>query len=134
MQMRNLDIEKLLNGKSMTGRAVDFKIHTDKWHKVISDRRKGAFGEIFVTGWFIAKIGDLTPVDLKALGYSSVEEYLKEPFNKGLTEESTKKFICWNRFNPNWDVLAKFGYFQEYNEADFWADYYDAQIEDRCDF
>ena len=47
----------------MTGRAVDFKICTDKWHKVISDRRKGAFGEIFVTGWFIAKIGDLTSVD-----------------------------------------------------------------------
>ncbi len=113
MNMRNLDIPKMLNGKSMTGRAVDFKIQTDKWHKVISDRRKGAFGEIFVTGWFITQIGNLKPLDLRLLGYSSVEEYLAEPFNKGLTKESRKKFICWNRFNPNWEVLAKFGYFKK---------------------
>ena len=129
MNMRNSDIEKLLNGKSMTGRAIGFKINTNKWHKVISDRRKGAFGEIFVTGTFFAKIGDLKPVDLRALGYSSVEEYLEEPFNKGLTKESIKKFICWNRFNPNWDVLAKFGYFQEYDESDWEQDYLDSLID-----
>lgn len=47
MNMRNLDIPLILNGKEMTGRPVDFKICTDKVHKFISDRRFGAFGEAY---------------------------------------------------------------------------------------
>lgn len=105
--MRNLDIEKLLNGKSMTGRAVDFKIHTDKWHKVISDRRKGAFGRIFVTHTEIVKIGDFDAELLDKLGYKSIEEYLSEPFNKGLTVDDFKKVIFWDKFEPNEDVIRQ---------------------------
>lgn len=59
MNMRNLDIPLILNGKDMSGRPVDFKICTDKVHKFISDRRFGAFGEAYVYGWFISRIGDL---------------------------------------------------------------------------
>ena len=107
MNMRNLDIPLILNGKEMTGRPVDFKICTDKVHKFISDRRYGAFGEAYVHSWFIAKIGDLSQEDIKRLGYSSIEEYLAEPFNKGLTKDSEKKFIQWTNFKPNWEVLDK---------------------------
>ena len=110
MNMRNTDIPKLLQGKEMTGRDVNFKICTDKVHKFISDRRYGAFGEAYVYGWFISKIGDLTEEDIKRLGYSSIEEYLAEPFNKGLTKDSKKKFICWSNFQPNWDILDKINY------------------------
>lgn len=112
MNVRNKDIAKILNHKYMTGRPISFKIKTDKWHKIISDRRYGAFGEIYVTGTFFAKIGDLKPLDLYVLGYSSVDEYLAEPFNKGLTRDSIKMFICWNEFKPNWDVLEKLGFKQ----------------------
>ena len=107
MNMRNKDIVKLLNGKEMTGRDVNFKICTDKVHKFISDRRFGAFGEAYVYGWFISRIGDLSQEDIKKLGYSSIEEYLAEPFNKGLTKDSKKKFIQWDNFKPNWGVLDK---------------------------
>lgn len=112
MNVRNIDISKILNHKYMTGRPIGFKIKTDKWHKIISDRRYGAFGEIYVTGTFFAKIGDLKPLDLYVLGYSSIDEYLAEPFNKGLTRDSIKMFICWNEFKPNWDVLEKLGFKQ----------------------
>ena len=107
MNVRNLDIPLILNGKEMTGRPVEFKVRVDKWHKIISDRRYGAFGEIFVDHWFIAKIGDLTDEEIKMLGYSSIDEYLSEPFNKGMTRDSKKKFIHWSKFVPNWDVLDK---------------------------
>ena len=49
--MRNSDIPLILNGKTMTGRPVNFKIRTDKCHKFVSDRRYGAFGEAYVYGW-----------------------------------------------------------------------------------
>ena len=48
MNMRNIDIQKFIDGKMMTGRPIDFRINTQKWHKVISNRKLGAFGEIFV--------------------------------------------------------------------------------------
>lgn len=127
--MRNLDIPKILNRKYMTGRPVNFKINVEKWHKVISDRRYGAFGEIYVTQTFIAKIGDLKPVDVALLGYSSIDEYLEEPFNKGLTRDSYKKFICWNEFRPNWDVLNKLGFYEEYDESDWEAEQFDLLID-----
>lgn len=107
MNMRDLDVSKMMDFKYMTGRPVNFKIIINKWHKVISDRKLGAFGEIFVTGYFFAKIGDLTPVDLKLLGYSSVDEYLAEPFNVGATKDTVKKFIMWNEFRPNMDVVRQ---------------------------
>ena len=107
MNMRNADILKILNGKCMTGRSTDFKICRDKMHKFISDRRFGAFGEAYVESWFISKIGDLSAEEISMLGYSSIEEYLSEPFNKGLTKEDSKKFIIWSNFTPFWDVLDK---------------------------
>lgn len=39
------------------------------------------------------------------LGYSSIDEYLSEPFNKGLNENSEKKFIYWSSFRPNWKII-----------------------------
>lgn len=105
MNMRNSDIPKILDGKTMTGRNVNFKIRTDKVHKFISDRRVGSFGEAYVYGWFIARIGDLSQEDVQRLGYSSIDEYLAEPFNKGLTRDSKKKFIQWSNFTPNWNAL-----------------------------
>ena len=41
------------------------------------------------------------------LGYSNIDEYLSEPFNKGLTLNSEKKWIIWNNFRPNWKVIEK---------------------------
>ena len=43
------------------------------------------------------------------LGYSSIDEYLAEPFNKGLTVDSEKKWIIWSNFRPNWEVIDKIG-------------------------
>lgn len=110
MNMRNIDIEKILNGKTMTGRPVDFKINTGKVHKFISDRRFGSFGQAYVYNTFICKIGELSQQDIKNLGYSSIEEYLSESFNQGLTMDSEKKFIQWIDFEPNWNVLDKINY------------------------
>lgn len=111
MNMRDSDLLKFLKGKMGTGRPVDFKIKVGKWHKVISDRKIGAWGEIFVESTEIKRIGDLSDWQIKALGYSSVEEYLSEPFNDGMTEDSLKKFIWWSEFRPNWSrieqILAK---------------------------
>lgn len=107
MNMRNLDIPRILNGKEMSGRPVDYKICTDKVHKFVSDRRYGAFGEAYVTSWFIAKISDLSQEDIKKMGYTSIEEYMAEPFNKDLTKDSKKKFIQWTEFKPNWEILDK---------------------------
>ena len=111
MNMRNKDIKKLLNGKTMTGRPVNFNIKTGKYHKFISDRRYGAFGKAFIEETFICKIKDLNQNDLKMLGYSSIEEYLAEPFNKEITENSKKKFIRWSNFIPNWETLNKLNWY-----------------------
>lgn len=105
MNMRNTDIQKFLNNKMMTGRPIDFKINTQKWHKVISNRKLGAFGEIFVEKTEIKAIKDLSDWEIKMLGYSSIDEYLSEPFNKGLNANSEKKFIYWSIFRPNWRVI-----------------------------
>ena len=105
MNMRNIDIPKFLNNKMMTGRPIDFRINAKKWHKVISNRKLGAFGEIFVEKTQIKPIKDLSEQEIKMLGYSSIDEYLSEPFNKGLNENSEKKFIYWSSFRPNWRVI-----------------------------
>lgn len=101
MNLRDIDIPKLFFFlKFATARPVDFKIKVGKWHKVMSDRRIGFFGWIWVTHTAIMKIGDFDSETLALLGYSSIEEYLAEPFNKGLTVESEKKVIYWDRFMP----------------------------------
>ena len=105
MNMRNIDIQKFIDGKMMTGRPIDFRINTQKWHKVISNRKLGAFGEIFVEKTQIKPIKDLSEQEIKMLGYSSIDEYLSEPFNKGLNENSEKKFVYWSIFRPNWKVI-----------------------------
>lgn len=105
MNMRNIDIQKFIDGKMMTGRPIDFRINTQKWHKVISNRKFGAFGEIFVEKAEIKPIKSLSEYEIKMLGYSSIDEYLSEPFNKGLNENSEKKFVYWSSFRPNWRVI-----------------------------
>lgn len=107
MNMRNIDIPKILNGKTMTGRDVSFKIRIRNDHNFISTRKYGSFGKADISKVFIKKIGDLTPNELKMLGYSSINEYLAEPFNKGLTVNSEKKWIVWTNFRPNWEVINK---------------------------
>ena len=105
MNMRNLDISKILNGKTMTGRPINFKINIQKWHKVISNRKFSAFGEICFKNVDIKPIKSLSEYEIKMLGYSSIDEYLSEPFNKGLNENSEKKFVYWSSFRPNWRVI-----------------------------
>ena len=112
MNVRNIDVPKLyFFGKSATARPVDFKINVGKWHKIISDRKLGAFGRIFVTHTEIVKIGDFDTELLDKLGYASIEEYLSEPFNKGLTVNDYKKVIFWNKFEANediiWEIMGK---------------------------
>lgn len=107
MNMRNSDISKMLNGKVMTGRSLDFKILIRNDHKFISTRKYGAFGMADIQSVFIKKIGDLTPNEIKMLGYSNIDEYLAEDFNKGLTINSEKKWIVWSNFRPNWEVIDK---------------------------
>ena len=91
----------------MTGRNTDFKILIRDNHKFISTRKYGAFGVADIKKVFIKKIKDLTPNEIKMLGYSNIDEYLSEPFNKGLTLNSEKKWIIWNNFRPNWKVIEK---------------------------
>ena len=71
----------------------------------------GAFGRIFVTHTEIVKIGDFDTELLDKLGYASIEEYLSEPFNKGLTVNDYKKVIFWNKFEANediiWEIMGK---------------------------
>ena len=110
MNMRNLDIPKILNGKTMTGRDVNFKILIKNDHKFISTRKYGAFGVADIEKVFIKKIKDLTSNEVKMLGYSNIDEYLAEPFNKNLTINSEKKWIIWSNFRPNWEVLDKINY------------------------
>lgn len=109
MNMRNIDIPKILNGKVMTGRDVSFRIRIRNDHNFLSTRKYGAFGMADIKKVFIKKIGDLTANEIKMLGYSSIDEYLAEPFNKGLTVDSEKKWIIWNNFRPNWEVIDKIG-------------------------
>ena len=89
--MRNIDIPKILNGKTMTGRDVSFRIKIRNNHNFLSTRKYGSFGKADIKKVFIKKIGDLTANEIKMLGYSSIDEYLAEPFNKGLTVDSEKK-------------------------------------------
>ena len=109
MNMRNIDIPKILNGKTMTGRDVSFRIRIRNNHNFLSTRKYGSFGKADIKKVFIKKIGDLTANEIKMLGYSSIDEYLAEPFNKGLTVDSEKKWIIWSNFRPNWEVIDKIG-------------------------
>lgn len=102
VSMRNLDIEKCVKGKCMTGRSVDFKILIRDDHKLIANRRDGYFAIVDIVDKYVKKIGELTIKEINMLGYSSHEEYLSEPFNKGLTMESEKLWIVWDNFRPNW--------------------------------
>ena len=103
VSMRNLDIKKCVKGKTMTGRSVDFKIIIRNDHKLIANRKDGYFAIVDIVDKYVKKIGELTYKELKMLGYSSHEEYLSEPFNKGLTMESEKLWIVWSNFRPNWN-------------------------------
>lgn len=116
MNLRDIDVPKLLFFlKFATARPVDFKIKVGKWHKVMSDRRIGFFGWIWVTHTEIMRIGDFDDELLEMLGYSSVDEYLAEPFNKGLTVDSEKKVIYWDSFAPIEDRCLRI-----LNKNDLW--------------
>ena len=69
MNMRDLDVPKIMNGKIMTGRDVSFKIRIKNNHNFISTRKYGSFGKADIKKVFIKKIGDLTPTEIKMLGY-----------------------------------------------------------------
>lgn len=107
MQMRDKDVPKMLNGKCMTGRPVERRLHCQKWHKVISDRRLGAFGEVFVERSYVFRFDELTKKHLKMLGYESLDEYMAEPFNKGAKLSDEKRYFVWSRFNPNKRVIKQ---------------------------
>ena len=105
--MRDIDVPKMLDNKIMTGRDVSFRIRIKDNHNFLSTRKYGSFGKADIKKVFIKKIGDLTPTEIKMLGYSSIDEYLSEPFNRGLTVNSEKKWIVWTNFRPNWEVVNK---------------------------
>lgn len=108
MIFRNKDVPLLLGGKTATGRPTDFKVHTGKWHKAISDRKLGYFGEIFIESAEIRQLNTLTFEEWLEMGYyCGLEEYLKEPFNNGLTGESEKLIIKWSKFKPRWEVIEQ---------------------------
>lgn len=105
--MRDKDVPKMLNGKCMTGRQDTRRLYCQKWHKVISDRKLGAFGEVFIERSYVFRFDELTPRHLKMLGYDSLEEYMAEPFNKGAKLCDKKRYYVWSKFRPNWDVIEQ---------------------------
>lgn len=111
MNMKDADAKRFFFGKWGTGRPVNFKIRLNEWQWVISDRKIGSWARILPNRAIIKKIGDLTDEEIKMLGFSSIEEYLAEPYNKGLTRNSEKKFIFWNEYelyyNKLLQILAK---------------------------
>ena len=125
---KNNDIRKIFNGKRMTGRSVDFKVLVRDDHKFIANRRDGYFAMVDIVDKYVKKIGDLTNQEILMLGYSSIDEYLAEPFNKGLTRDSEKLWIVFDnvRFNMNHPIVQEL--FDEL-EADWEADYLDAMVD-----
>ena len=111
MNMKDTDAIRFYYGKWGTGRPVDFKIRLGKWQKVTSDRKIGFWARIKPNRAVVKKIGDLTEKEIKMLGFSSIEEYLAEPYNKGFTKDSKKKFIFWDEYelyyNKLLQILAK---------------------------
>lgn len=111
MNMKDSDVIRFYFGKYGTGRPLDFKIRLGRWQKVTSDRRIGYWARIKPNRAYIKRIGDLTDEEIKMLGFSSIEEYLSEPYNKGLTKDSQKKFIFWDEYELYYSkmmqILAK---------------------------
>lgn len=128
VSMRNNDIAKCCKGKVMTGRSVDFKILIRDNHKLIANRKDGYFAMVDIIKKYIKTVGELTKKELKMLGYSSHEEYLSEPFNKGLTMDSKKLWIIWDNFRPNYNHPIVRQYYDEL-EADWDAEYLDSLID-----
>lgn len=107
MNMKDSDAIRFYYGKWGTGRPVDFKVRLNKWQKIISDRNIGFWARIKPNREIIKKVGDLTDKEIKMLGFSSIEEYLAEPYNKGLTRDSEKKFIFWDEYELYYDKLLQ---------------------------
>lgn len=105
--MKDADAYRFFIGKWGTGRAVDFKIRLGGWQKVISDRNIGFWARIKPNRAIIKEIGELTDEEVKMLGFSSIEEYLEEPYNKGLTKHSKKKFIFWDEYELYYSKLLQ---------------------------
>lgn len=107
MNMKDTDAHRFMMGKWGTGRPVDFKIKLNQWQKVISDRKIGFWARIKPNKAIVKKIGDLTDKEIKMLGFSSIEEYLEEPYNKDFTRESYKKFIFWDEYELYYTKLLQ---------------------------
>lgn len=128
VSMRNSDIRKCMYGKRMTGRSLDFKILIRDDHKLIANRRDGYFAMVDIVDKYVKSVGELTYKELTMLGYSSHEEYLSEPFNKGLTMESKKLWIVWKNFRPNWNhpIVAQIN---DEIECQWEQDFLDAMVD-----
>ena len=107
MNMKDTDAHRFVMGKWGTGRPVNFKIRLNDWKKVISDRNIGFWAKIKPNREIIKTIGELTDEEIKMLGFSSIEEYLAEPYNKGLTRNSKKKFIFWDEYEIYWSKILQ---------------------------
>lgn len=105
--MRDKDLLKFLIGKFGTGRPVDFRIRLGNPQMLISDRNIGSWGRIFPNREVIKTVGELTDKEITMLGYSSIDEYLSEPFNKGMTRDSLKKFIFWDEYELFGDKIRQ---------------------------
>lgn len=107
MNMKDKDAYRFAIGKWGTGRPVSFKVRLNEWQKVISDRNIGFWARIKPNKEIIKPIGELTDREIRMLGFSSIEEYLEEPYNKGFTRDSVKKFIFWDEYEIYWDKLMQ---------------------------
>lgn len=107
MNMKDTDAIRFYFGKWGTGRPVDFAIRLGEWQWVISDRNVGSWARIKPNRAIIKKIGELSEEEIKMLGFSSIEEYLEEPYNKGLTKHSKKKFIFWDEYELYYSKLLQ---------------------------
>lgn len=107
MNMKDTDAIRFYFGKWGTGRPVSFKVRLNEWQKVISDRNIGFWARIKPNREIIKSIGELTDREIRMLGFSSIEEYLNEPYNKDFTRDSVKKFIFWDEYELYYSKLLQ---------------------------
>lgn len=91
--------------KKKTARNVDFRIITEKRHKMTADRQHKAFCDAYIPKEEIVTLDSFDKKLLRELGYGSMAHYLEEPFNKGLKMNDAKKILTLEDIQINWDIV-----------------------------
>lgn len=92
--------------KDASARPVGFPIILGKSRKFTAERRFGYFGEAFMETKETVALNSFDKELLTHLGYNSLDEYLKEPYNKGLSLDDEKDIIFWSDFQPRWEAIT----------------------------